>query len=279
MSFIELSSILPDVVLTKSYSIPVVILSISIAIFSSLTAFGTSQQASLSQNKSLRIFWIAFGATAMGLGIWAMHFIGMLALNLSIPVTYDVLLTVLSVFPAILACGVVFWMMNRKRNRNQLVIAGILLGAGIGSMHYIGMAAMRLNAMMIHDSVLFYLSILVAVILATIALMLQDTATGTGTDTSTDTFITKRQLLSAVVMGLAASGMHYTGMSAVNFVPQSSHQEIIGIGSNTLIFLVSMVTSLVLFVALLMPKLARNIEERKLAEQRQKELLKELQPL
>ncbi|NQY25995.1 MAG: EAL domain-containing protein [Piscirickettsiaceae bacterium] len=201
----------------------------------------------------------------MGLGIWAMHFIGMLALKLPIPVSYDLTLSVLSVFPAILACVVVFWMMNHKGNQYQLIIAGILLGGGIGSMHYIGMMAMRLNAIMIHDMTLFYLSILVAVILATIALKLQDK----------DTFKIQRPLFSAVVMGLATSVMHYSAMSAVNFVPKISHQMIEGIEPTKLIILVTVVVFLVLLIAFLSPKVVLNVSERKQAEQKQKLLFRE----
>ncbi len=269
MPFIELSSITPDMLLTKSYNIPIVILSIFIAILSSLTAFGILEQAASSPKRNQKILWKLFGASSMGLGIWAMHFIGMLALNLSVPVTYNITLTVLSIFPAIMACSVVFWMTNNKNSLHQLIIAGILLGSGIGSMHYLGMMAMQLNATMVHDTQLFYLSILIAVILATIALTLQDGAK------DKDRLISKRQLLSATAMGFATSGMHYTAMSAVNFIPNLSPQEIVGVNPSTLILLISVVVFLVLLLALIAPRLATSIEERKLAEQKQQELFKE----
>ncbi|MDT8372289.1 MAG: MHYT domain-containing protein, partial [Gammaproteobacteria bacterium] len=210
--------------------------------------------------------WIAFGSVAMGLGIWAMHFIGMLALKLPIPVSYDLNITLLSMLPAILACSVVFWMMDRDRTLKQLIIAGIVLGVGIGAMHYIGMMAMQLNAIMIHDTMLFSLSILVAVLLATTALTLQDQ----------DKLITKKQLVNATIMGLAISAVHYTAMSAVEFLPDSSSQQVTDIEPSLLIFMINIVLLLLLSIAFIAPRLAINIQRRMAAEQKQKQLLADI---
>lgn len=99
--------LLSTVFLIKTYSIPLVIFSIMIAIFSSLTAFSSAERCSSAMLINHKIAWNLFGATSMGLGIWSMHFIGMLALNLPIPVKYDPLITFISIIPAICACSVV----------------------------------------------------------------------------------------------------------------------------------------------------------------------------
>ncbi|MBW6452727.1 MAG: PAS domain S-box protein [Methyloprofundus sp.] len=273
MTFFELSSTVPEMVLTKSYSMPIVILSLFIAILSSLTAYGVVEKASLSQKRRFKLVWIAFGSIAMGLGIWAMHFIGMLALKLPIPVSYDLNMTLLSMLPAILACSVIFWMMDRDRTLKQLIIAGILLGVGIGAMHYIGMMAMQLNAIMIHDTMLFSLSILVAVLLAITALTLQDQHQDPDPDPGK--LITKKQLVNATIMGLAISAMHYTAMSAVEFLPDSSAQQVTDIEPPLLIFMINIVL-LLLIMAFIAPRLAMNTKKRVAAEQKQKQLLADI---
>ena len=111
----------------------------------------------------MRRRWLAAGSLVMGYGVWAMHFIGMLAFRLPIPVAYDVPITALSVIPAIAASVVALHVVARKDPPRWLLIAGgALMGAGIGAMHYTGMGAMRLNAEMRYDPLLFGGSIVVA---------------------------------------------------------------------------------------------------------------------
>lgn len=250
------SLILPNIVFLKAYSTPLVILSIFISIIASFTAFGISERAASSSTKMKTVFWNSFGAIAMGSGIWAMHFVGMLALSLPIPITYDTTLTVISVIPAIFACSAVFWLMkhdSQSCNRNQLLLSGLILGTGIGLMHYIGMSAMQLNATMVHDTILFYLSLIVAVILATISLKTHHSAA----EKMEYEFINKRQLFSAVVMGFATAGMHYTGMAAANFAPIKTSNVFSGIETSTLSIIVSIVAFSILLSAILIPLLLR----------------------
>lgn len=247
-------TVVSGTVFLETYSAPLILLSVLIAIFSAFTAFGTSERQYNSSLIKYKIAWNIFGATAMGLGIWAMHFIGMLAFSLPIPISYDVFITVISVIPAILACSVVLWMMTQKEpSRKYLMIGGVLLGSGIGLMHYTGMAAMRMNAVMVHDLFLFYLSILVAIVLATVALIANQHVI----KHDKYQFINKKQIISAVVMGLAASGMHYIAMASVDFYPQTSSQLISGIGSNTLTLIVSAVVLVILLLAISIPVLLR----------------------
>jgi diguanylate cyclase (GGDEF)-like protein/PAS domain S-box-containing protein len=204
--------------------------------------------------KSQKIVWNLLGALAMSIGIWAMHFIGMLALKFPIPVTYDIPTTVLSIVPVIFAFSAVIWMMSQETfSHYRLFVGGLLLGSGIGLMHYIGMAAIRLNAVMVHDHNVVYLSILIAVILAIVALKIQHKAI----NQSQSGFINKIQLFSAAVMGLASSGMHYTAMTAVHFIPQTTDKVIDGISSTTLSLTITVVILLLLLIAILTPHLLR----------------------
>jgi len=151
----------------------------------------------------------------MGVGVWAMHFLGMLAFHLPIKVRYDVLLTLGSVVPAMLASGIMLHIISRVRVHSwQLFIGGMLMGTGISAMHYTGMAAMRLDAVMRYDAWLIGVSIIVAVGLATTALY--------------TTFVASRKEHAlahwarpgaALLMGFAIAGMHYTGMAAAYFFP------------------------------------------------------------
>ncbi len=253
------SFILPDIIFTKSYSAPLISLSIVISIIASFTAFGISERAVSTSNKTIELLWNLFGAVTMGLGIWAMHFVGMLALSLPVQITYDTTLTLISVIPAIGACSAVFWLMNhdpQSCNRNRLLFSGILLGAGIGLMHYIGMTAMRLNAGMVHNTFLFYLSLIVAIILATIALKTHHAAS----EKTRYQFINKKQLFSAAVMGLATAGMHYTAMAAANFSPLEEDSVISGMPTSTLSLIVTIVTFTILLAAILIPLLLRYKE-------------------
>ncbi|MFQ3206797.1 MAG: diguanylate cyclase (GGDEF)-like protein/PAS domain S-box-containing protein [Glaciecola sp.] len=204
--------------------------------------------------KSRKIIWNLSGALALAIGIWAMHFIGMLALKFPIPVTYDVSLTMLSIAPVFFACTAVMWLMTSKSyNSYRLLVGGLLLGSGIGLMHHIGMAAMRLNAVMVHDVVFVYLSILIAILLAIVALKIQYKVI----DQKHYKFINRRCIFSAVTMGLAASGMHYTAMAAVKFIPRTTNELINGINSTVLTLIVAIATLVLLALAILIPCLLR----------------------
>nr|WP_297347244.1 EAL domain-containing protein [uncultured Glaciecola sp.] len=193
----------------------------------------------------------------MAVGIWAMHFIGMLALKFPIPVTYDAYLTLLSIIPVFLACSVVMCLITSKSYNNyRLLIGGLLLGSGIALMHHVGMAAIRLNAVMVHDLILVYLSILIAVLLAIAALKVQYKAV----NQEHYKFINRRCIYSAVIMGLASSGMHYTAMAAVKFMPKTTNEVVNGVDSGVLTLIVALVTLVLLALAIFIPYLLRHIQ-------------------
>ena len=204
--------------LPGSYDPALVTLSVLIASLAAYAALGIAPRISAAEGAAAGRSWLAAGAVAMGIGVWAMHFIGMLAFRLPVPVAYDVSITLLSMFPAIVASGVVLFVISHGRIRNrQLVLAGILMGLGIGTMHYTGMAAMRMAAKVFYEPALFVLSIIVAAVLATSALYINFLASrrnGRSPDHLT-------RLGGALVMGFAVAGMHYTAMAAAYFFPMS----------------------------------------------------------
>src|SRR5579863_7843831 len=202
--------------LAQSYSITLVIFSYLIAVLASYAGLLMSVCVGAAENARSRWMWLAGGSAAMGIGIWAMHFTGVLALTLPVPVTYSVPITSLSVVPAILASALALVVMSARGNRHyRYLIGGTLLGAGIGAMHYIGMAAMHAQyCVHPYDPWLFALSIVVAVLLGIAAFYIYDLGQ------RLPYFGGRIHLLvSAGLMGLAIAGMHYTAMAAVYFVP------------------------------------------------------------
>lgn len=152
---------------------------------------------------------LAASALALGVGIWAMHFIGMLAVKLPIVVTYDILWTLVSALVCILVVGLgVFVASFGPLTPLRLGTAGLLMGAGTTIMHYIGMSALRANCVVTYSPPLVATSFVIAVAASSLALWLA--------------FSPKRKphvMAGAVTMGLAVSGMHYTGMAAATFLP------------------------------------------------------------
>src|SRR5579864_1093208 len=203
--------------LSQSYNLILVTVSFLIAALASYAGLLMTVCIANAESARGRWVWLAGGSAAMGIGIWAMHFTGMLALTLPVPVTYDIPITVLSAVPAILASALALRVMSSRSNRHQrYLIGGTLVGAGIGAMHYIGMAAMRVEyCVHPYDPELFALSIIVAVILGIAAFYVQDVRLHLR-------YLDGRKiniLFGAGLMGLAVAGMHYTAMAAVSFFP------------------------------------------------------------
>ena len=162
-----------------------------------------------------RALLIGSGAVALGGGIWAMHFIGMLAFDLCTPVGYSRPITLLSMLPGLGASLVALALLARPHlSMRQLVTGGVLVGAGIGTMHYSGMAAMEMAPDLRYDPVWFGLSIVVAISLAVLALWLRFRLRRLRRRLSVGASI----VISGTVLGFAVAGMHYTGMAAARFV-------------------------------------------------------------
>ena len=157
-------------------------------------------------------YWLAGGASAMGLGIWSMHFVGMLAFSLPIPLGYDPWITLMSLLIAIAFSAYSLHLVCQERLPWQkLAVGALLMGAGVAGMHYTGMIAMRMAPGIAYDPALFALSILIAVLASGAALWIAFNLR------HNTTRVRRMRLLGAVVMGIAIVGMHYTGMAAANF--------------------------------------------------------------
>lgn len=206
--------LLADMAMSHTYDPRLVGLSIVIAVLASYTAVDLAGRVTLTQARA-RLTWLIGGAIVMGMGIWSMHFVGMLAYSLPIPMSYDVLLVLLSILPAIIASlGALFLASRQFLSQRRLLIGGILMGIGIASMHYVGMLAMRMEAAIHYQPVLFILSILIAISASIVALWIAfqlRLQIGKGS--------LRPKILSAFVMGAGISGMHYTGMAAASFTP------------------------------------------------------------
>jgi PAS domain S-box-containing protein len=197
--------------LIGSYNYSLVALSVFIAVFASYAALDLASRVTAAGGWT-RALWLLGGACAMGTGIWSMHYIGMLAFILPIPVAYHWPTVLLSLFAAILASAIALYVVSRqKMSASQAVAGSVLMGAGIAGMHYIGMAAMRLPAVCQFNSSLAVLSVAFAVLISLAALWItfyfRDEKTGIG----------RKKLAGAVVMGAAVPVMHYTGMAAASF--------------------------------------------------------------
>lgn len=198
-----------------SYNISLVILSVTMAVVASYASLDMTSRARISVIRRNRSFWLSASAVTMGLGIWSMHFIGMLALRLPFPATYHLLLTFVSLLIAVCSSFLAIFLVSRNRiSSNCFIFAGMFMGGGISSMHYLGMAAIE-SAYTIHYKLFpFIVSILISIVVSYCALYL--------------TFrLQKRDRLlhsepgkmpGAVLLGIAVSGMHYVGMKSTHFV-------------------------------------------------------------
>ncbi|MGI4877964.1 MAG: diguanylate cyclase [Janthinobacterium lividum] len=220
-----------------------VVLSVSVAVFGSFTALNLSGRIAAA-DLSARRWWILAAATALGGGIWAMHFVGMLAMRL--PASYDVDLTLVSLLLPIVVSGIGLYVVARfPRDWTALACSGLLVGCGVVAMHYTGMAAMKLPGFVVaYDYRLVAASVAIAIVAATLALWLAFRAGSTS-----------ERLAAAAVMGAAISGMHYTGMAAAHFVVDHRFVAVAGatipraevgfivFGATTFLLLLALVTA------------------------------------
>jgi signal transduction histidine kinase/DNA-binding response OmpR family regulator/HPt (histidine-containing phosphotransfer) domain-containing protein len=198
-----------------TYDIPFVALSVGVAVLSMYVALSVADRIVASSRRSVRLIWTSVGAIVMGGGIWSMHFIGMLAFSLPCGVGYNPLLTLVSMLPGMLASGVALFVLSRRESPSQpmLFVCALLVGAGIGAMHYSGMAAMQPAALMRFDIRIVALSVVVAVALAYLALVIRARLKHFRGHPI------MRAMLPATVMGLAIACMHYVAMEAAVFYP------------------------------------------------------------
>lgn len=194
-----------------NYNYYIVGLSIAIAILASYSALNITSKISDSNGNKSKFFWLFGGAMVMGTGIWSMHFVGMLAMHMNMNVRYDVFLTIMSMLVSVVSSFIAFYItMPKNINWFKIAIGGFIMGSGIVTMHYTGMEAMVMHAEISYAPGIWVLSAIIALVASYAALLL---------------FLRfrnhpKSSFLkwgSAVVMGFAVCGMHYTGMKAARF--------------------------------------------------------------
>lgn len=244
--------------LISTYNYTLVAISYLVAALASFVALDMAGRITASEGSSSR-WWLFAGATAMGGGIWSMHFIGMLAFKLPIPQGYDLAITLYSLLIAIAASGYALWLVSQPALPYRRLLGGaLILGAGIAAMHYTGMAAMRMQPGIDYDPLWFILSIIIAMGTAGAALWIAHNLRSEGVR------IRRIRLLAALVMGLAVVGMHYTGMAAAHFPAGSVCGAALGHGvsSQWLASLVGISSFAILTVAIVVSVLDRRMQER-----------------
>ncbi|MGF6781774.1 putative bifunctional diguanylate cyclase/phosphodiesterase [Paraburkholderia sp. GAS334] len=243
--------------LASSYNSLLVLFSLLVAILASYTALDMAGRISGAQGRATH-WWLAGGACAMGIGIWSMHFIGMLAFSLPIPLGYDPAITALSLLIAIASSAFALWLVGRNELPwSRLVGGAVLMGAGVAAMHYTGMAAMRMTPGIRYIPSLFILSVVIAIVASGAALWIAFNLR------RLSPLVRLLRAGAAVVMGFAIVGMHYTGMAAAQFPPGSvcgAARDGGDVGWLALVIII--VTLAVLAIALIISVLDLRLESR-----------------
>jgi methyl-accepting chemotaxis protein PixJ len=238
-----------DVAISSSYDPRIISLSIAIAVLASYTALNLAERVTTATSWA-KTAWLIGAAIVMGIGIWSMHFVGMLAFSLPLLITYDMATVLLSIIPAIIASAGALFLGARPTLRLwQLIMGGILMGIGIASMHYIGMSAMRMEADTMYNPLLFAISIAIAISASIVTLSVTFQLR-----TQATTSARLARIFGALIMGLAIAGMHYTGMAAANFIPTNPKAIATGIPKDSLTWLavaIGIATFMILGFALL----------------------------
>jgi NO-binding membrane sensor protein with MHYT domain len=240
--------------MTGTYNLWLVLVSVLVAMFVSHTALKLSARVALEKESARGTSWLAGGAIAMGCGIWSMHFIGMLAFSLPIPLAYDISITLASLVIAIAISGFALSVAsNPEISLAQLTTSAIIMGIGISAMHYTGMTGILILPMITYELDLLIASVAIAIVASFAALWL---------------FFKLRhgrtwgmrlaRVGAAFVMGLAISGMHYTAMGASQFSAQSICSTASSVDTHWLAVVVTIVAVGVLSAATVL--LLRNRE-------------------
>jgi two-component system, sensor histidine kinase and response regulator len=263
--------------MVMSYNYYLVALSVAISIFASYAALDLAGRVTAAQG-AIRMAWLSGGACAMGMGIWAMHYIGMLACSLPVAVGYNWPTVALSLLCAILASAAALFVVSRQHMTPvDIALGSLAMGGGIAAMHYIGMSAMRLPAIRSYALPLVVLSVVLAVLISMVALWLAFTLRR---DRQHDS---AKKIAGALVMGAAIPVMHYTGMAAATFHPSRTLPSLAhAVNISTLgITGITLVTLFVLGMTLLTSVVDRRFAEQTLklesTEQRYRQLVESAQ--
>jgi NO-binding membrane sensor protein with MHYT domain len=205
-----------------------------------------------------RVRWLAAAALAIGsTGIWVMHFIAML--GFTIPgqaIRYNVPITILSMVLAVVVVGIGTFIVGFREGTGPLLLGGVIIGCGVATMHYVGMSAIRVQDSLAYNPLLFVASVIIAIIAGTAALwaaLRLDTLLAT--------------IAASLIMGVAVSGMHYTGMAALRVYPAPGVAVSTSATASALAFLLPLILGLSMIgfifstVIALSPTAAEILEE------------------
>jgi len=204
--------------LPVTYDLRLVLLSLVIATLGAYAALDLVGPVAVTNGRS-RVCWLAAAATALGFGIWGQHFTGMLAFRLPIPITYDGAIVAVSLVGTLTAAAASLFLVRRSPtlNTRSLLSASMLLGIGIISLHYTGMAAVQTAALPMHDPLLLALAVGIAIVGAGLALALAFHPRAQQVPQPL------RRVGSALLFGAAIGGMHFTAMTAIHFTAEASN--------------------------------------------------------
>lgn len=233
--------------------------SLIVVFIASFTALDTAGRVAVTRGWSAR-FWLLVGGIAMGIGVWAMHFIGMLAMMLPMMMRYDTRLTILSLLVAILASVLAFGQTvgGLHLTRQRLLRGTLILGAGVAIMHYLGMYALLIEPQPEWNALLVALSVLIAFAASGLALWLAFHLR------QGDHHLMLMRGLASLVMGIAIAGMHYVGMAAAEF-SHSSMMQPHGVSNAGLAVWVTLITLTILGITLLSSMLDAQLRAARLA--------------
>lgn len=267
--------------LSTSYDTRLVVLSIAIASLASYAALSVAVRIRAADSGNKRRIWLLAGSLTMGGGVWAMHFIAMLALKLPIAVSYDLFITIVSTLPAIFASYIMLEVISRPKIGNLTFFVSVVMGGGIGAMHYIGMAAMQgvtRQLIMMFEPKLVVLSALIGLIL-------------TGVSLAIDIYVDRKskgqfalwgKIGAALIMGFAVSGMHYSGMGATYFFTGDASPVWAESSLNTtaLVFWVSftsvLITSLAIFITIVDSRIQKATFDEAVSRSRMREAIESI---
>lgn len=251
--FIATQDIVPTAI-RGEYNLYLVLLSYAVAVLGAYTGLTIAVSVYNARDQFSRNLLHIGGALALGCGIWSMHFIGMLAYHMKVPVSYDPGLTVFSMVIAVVAAACVIGSARIRRVQyRHLAACSVLLGLGISAMHYIGMAAMQIEANILYDSIYFTTSVLIAITASAASLGIMFYLSRR----KPSQYATYLHILAALILGVGVCGLHYVGMMAASFIPfeaacrASQIQMFSNIDTGILALAVASVSSLIFVLAII----------------------------
>ncbi len=261
---------IPNNHLQGSYDVRLILLSFIVAMSASYIALDlTGRLRDANNTEASRLLWLIGGSVAMGAGIWAMHFIGMLSFTIpGVSLRYDPFWTVFSLLVAIIASSFALYLLQSTTIRlEHYIVGGIVLGLAIASMHYTGMEALLITLNIRYLPSIFFLSILIAIVASEAAIWMALK--------SNQVILRIRgriKLISAFIMGIAICGMHYTGMAASIFTPLcivTTISKTEAFDPSYLSVIIATVTFVILSIAFLASNYKEGLNQQQLERARQ----------